>query len=76
MSSISKILDTSWIFARYITEWWRGICSRNGTDDARRAQASRLFIQQSCAGLPVGSYPCGEISSPHRTRLHNGGLNS
>ena len=75
MSSISKILDTGRTSARYVIEWWRGIRSRNGTDDARRAQASRLFIQQRYAGLPIGSYPCGEISSPHRTHLHTGGLN-
>jgi hypothetical protein len=74
MSSISKLLDTGRTSVRYVVEWWRGIRSRNGTDDARRAQASRLFIQQSCAGLPIGGYPCGEISSPHRTRFHTGGL--
>jgi hypothetical protein len=74
MSDIFRILDTSRTSVRGVVEWWRGIRSRNGTDDARRAQASRLFIQQSCAGLPIGSYSCGEISSPHRTHVHTGGL--
>ena len=74
MSNISKVLDTGRTSARYVVEWWRGIRCRNGTDDARRAQASRLFMQQSCAGLPIGSYPYEEISSPHRTHVHAGGL--
>jgi hypothetical protein len=59
MSSISKIFDTARTCLRYVVEWWRSIRSRNGTDDARRAQASRLLMQQSCAGLPIGGYPCG-----------------
>lgn len=59
MSSISKIFGTARTSVRYVVEWWRSIRSRNGTDDARRAQASRLLMQQSCAGLPMGSYPRG-----------------
>ena len=59
MSSISKVRGTARTCARSVVEWWRSIRSRNGTDDARRAQASRLLMQQSCAGLPIGGYPCG-----------------
>jgi len=74
MSGIPKILDTGRTSVQHVVEWWRGIRRRNGTDDARRARATRLFIQQSCAGLPIGGYPYGEISSPHRAHLHTGGL--
>jgi hypothetical protein len=73
MFSISKLLHAGRTFVRGVVGWGREIRSRNGTADARRAQARRLLMQQSCAGLP-GGYPYGELSSPHRTRLHPGGL--
>jgi len=59
MSSFSQIVLAGRTSARYVAEWWHSIRSRNGTEDARRAQANRLLMQQSCAGLPIGGYPCG-----------------
>jgi hypothetical protein len=76
MLTISRILDTGRTSVRYVVEWQRRIRCRNGTDDARRAQASRLFMQQSCAGPLIGGYPYGELSSPQRTRAHSGGFES
>ena len=51
MSNIPQVLHTP---VQYVIEWRRKIMRRNGTDDARRALAARLFIQQ--AGPPIGSY--------------------
>lgn len=59
MFRISRILLTGWNSVRYTFEWRRNIRARNGTDDARRARASRLLILQSCAGAPIGDYPYG-----------------
>jgi hypothetical protein len=63
MFGISRILHTGRTSVQYVFEWRRRIRSRNGTDDARRARASRLFMLQSCAGPPIGAYPCG-IAQP------------
>jgi hypothetical protein len=59
MFGISRILDTGRASVQYVFSWRRRISSRNGTDDARRARARRLFMMQSCAGPPIGGYPCG-----------------
>ena len=59
MFRISRILVTGWNFVQYVFEWRRNIRARNGTDDARRARASRLLMLQSCAGSPIGGYPYG-----------------
>jgi len=64
MSEVSKVFGGS--PARCVVRWWREIRSRNATDDARRAQARRLFVQQSGAWLPNGGYLYGETSSSHR----------
>lgn len=55
MFRISKILVTGWNFVQYVIEWRRNIRARNGTDDARRARASRLLMLQSCAGSPLAA---------------------
>ncbi len=57
MFGISRILHTGRTSVQCVFEWRRRISSRNGTDDARRAQASRLLMLQSCAGPPIGGYP-------------------
>jgi hypothetical protein len=49
MSNIPQLLHAP---VQHVIEWRRKIAQRNGTDDARRAQAARLFVQQ--AGPPVG----------------------
>jgi hypothetical protein len=49
MSSIPRILHAP---IQHVIEWRRRIAQRNGSADARRAQAARLFVQQ--AGPPVG----------------------
>jgi hypothetical protein len=59
MFGISRILQAGRTSVQYVFERRRRIRSRNGTDDARRARASRLLIMQSCAGPPIGGYPCG-----------------
>ena len=59
MFGISQILHTGRTSVQYVFEWRRRISSRNGTDDARRAQSSRLLMLQSCAGPPFGGYSCG-----------------
>jgi hypothetical protein len=64
MSEVSKVFDG--FPARCVVKWWREIRSRNGTDDARRAQARRLYVQQSGAWLPNGGYLYGEMSSSQR----------
>lgn len=74
MSGISATFHTGRAAFQCVIEWLRIIRSRNGTDDARRALANRLLMQQSCAGLPIVGYPYGDISSPHRTRLRPGVL--
>lgn len=76
MSDISKVLDGSRASIRSAVGWWRGLCSRNGTDDARRAQTQRLFVQQSCAWLPNGGHQYGEISVPDKAHMHSGRLES
>jgi hypothetical protein len=63
MSIISKVLQTSQASVRYVVEWRQRIRSRNGTDDARRAQSSRLLMQLTCAGPPIRGYPCGFAQS-------------
>ena len=63
MSIISKILQTGQASVRYVVEWRHRIRSRNGTDDARRAQSSRVLMQLTCAGAPIGGYPCGFAAS-------------
>ena len=74
MPGIATTSHTGRAAFQCVFEWLRNIRSRNGTDDARRARASRLLMQQSCAGLPIVGYPYGDISSPHRTRLRPGVL--
>jgi transposase-like protein len=64
MSEVSKAFDG--LPAHWVAKWWREIRSRNGTDDARRAQARRLFVQQSGAWLPNGGHLYGEVSPPHK----------
>ena len=49
MSSIPQRLHAP---VQHVIEWRRKIAQRNGTDDARRAQAARLFVQQAVP--PVG----------------------
>lgn len=58
MYSVPKLADAAWTPVQWLLEWRRKIGERNGTDDARRAQAARLFTQQ--AGPPIGDYPCRE----------------
>lgn len=72
MHSAFRILHAGRIYARAALAWWRGIGNRNGTDDARRARARRLFIQQNCTGLTIGAYPDGGMSPLRRTRLPEG----
>lgn len=57
MAGISRFLHNGWTPVQCVVEWRRKISSRNGSDDARRARAARLLMQQ--AGPPIGSYPCG-----------------
>jgi hypothetical protein len=59
MSIISKSLHAGWISVQYVIAWQRKICSRSGTDDARRARSRRLLMQLSGAGEPISGYPCG-----------------
>jgi hypothetical protein len=73
MSSTIKIIDTGRTFFRAVVEWQRQVRSRNGTDDARRAYACRLLVQQGFGGLLIGGYPSGEASSSQRSRRHAGG---
>jgi hypothetical protein len=55
MTSVLKVLNVVSIpFQRFVL-WQRRIGNRNGTDDARRAQAARLLSLQ--AGPPIGSHP-------------------
>ena len=47
MTSISKFFAAGRGWLKCVLEWRRQICSRNGSNDARRAQAKRLIVQQS-----------------------------
>jgi len=83
MFGISRILHTGRTSVQYVFEWRRRIRSRNGTDDARRAQASRLLMLQSCAGPPIGGYPCGiaqasvkQFIQDYRQNTHDLGTNN
>jgi hypothetical protein len=74
MSIISKILDIGRTSVRYVVEWRRRIRSRNGTDDARRARASRLLMQFSCAGPSISGYPYGASQSVADTSDRKNGI--
>jgi hypothetical protein len=63
MFGISRILHTGRTSVQHVVEWRRRIRSRNGTDDARRAQASRLLMLQTCAGPLIGGYSSGVAQS-------------
>ncbi|MGH6726077.1 MAG: hypothetical protein ACREB8_05980 [Pseudolabrys sp.] len=73
MSNIIKIIDTGRTSFRALVEWQRQFRSRNGTDDARRARACRLHVQQSIGGLLIGGGPSDEVSSFERSRHRAGG---
>jgi len=73
MSNIIKIFDTGRTSFRALVEWQRQFRGRNGTDDARRARACRLLVQQSFGGLLIGGGPGGEVSPFEHTRHRAGG---
>jgi hypothetical protein len=72
MTSISKFFAAGRGWLKCVLEWRRRMCSRNGSNDARRAQAKRLIVQQSYTGPFLAGYPYGEISSPQKTRRSMG----
>ncbi len=55
MTSVFRVLNVVWTPLQRFVSWQRRIGNRNGTDDARRAQAARLLSLQT--GPPIGSHP-------------------
>ena len=47
MFTLSRFLGTDWLAVHHILELRRALRSRDATEDARRAQASRLTLIQS-----------------------------
>lgn len=56
--------------AKRLNEWRRQIQTRNGIEDARRAQEKRLLVQQNYTNPMLAGYSCSDIS-PKGKRRHS-----
>jgi hypothetical protein len=57
--------------AKRINEWRRQIQTRNGMEDARRAQAKRMLVQQNYTNPMLAGYSCSDAlpKGKHRHSL-------